>query len=419
MRRTNEFKASRQFFTVDSSCTTIIAVLASGILLSGYLEYLGIKESVNGIISSIPVMAAMAQPFGALAVERLKSEKWFVCTFALIHRLLFSLMYLIPLILPNNLRPIAVIIILISAHVIGAFMSPATTVWLMAIAPLKIRGRYFAIREKWLILTSSSAALIMGYIISYFAGKDKMITGYIILSITMFVATIIDFISLINVKETKKEYISSSFDLKDLLLPFKDKTFKKFMVVWCTWNIAIQISIPFLGIYQLTTLKLSYMYVMTLAVVVAILKIIVIKWWSKKAMKVTWEKVTQLAIVFIAVGQIMLVFTVEKNALWYTPIATLIGNIGWAAIGMSLMNFQYNCAPEKSKTIYLGVNALCGGLVGFCSAFLGAWIIEVTNILNVNFLGMIVKGQQVQMIFSGVILLCCALYIGRNFVTYE
>ena len=88
-----DYAKSRRFFTMDGVTANSIAVLVTGTILAGYLKMLGVSDALNGIISALPVLLTVTQPIGAVLSERLHRRKLFVCTLALIHRLLFAGMF--------------------------------------------------------------------------------------------------------------------------------------------------------------------------------------------------------------------------------------------------------------------------------------------------------------------------------------
>ena len=104
-------------------------------------------------------------------------------------------------------------------------------------------------------------------------------------------------------------------------------------------------------------------------------------------------------------------FLVKSDASWLFPTNAIISNIGWSVIGIAFVNIQYDFAPVKGRTMYIGVNAAVIGIIGFFGVFIGAFIMEVVAKHNLNIFGLPIRGQQILMLISGILLFTCAIYI--------
>lgn len=410
-----EYHKSRNFFIVDGITSSSIALFISGSILAGYLKMLGVSDSMNGIISALPVLLMMLQPIGAILSERLETRKKFVCTLALTHRLIFACMFFVPLLFQNvTVRIILIFIFFFLGHSIGMLMAPATNNWIISLVPRKIRGQYFSTREKYLIVISSLILLIAGYIIDTFKERNNAITAYYIISFIVFVLAFINFFALSKAAEPKNTITETGIKLRDVfLLPLKSKQFMPIVIFNIMWHVSSQIVIPYLGVFWVSDLKLSYTYLMVVAMVMSVFRTIILKPWGKFADNGSWANVVKIAVGFLGITHILFSLLVPSNAVWLFFVLSIFSNISWAVIGISILNIQFDYAPENGRTLYIGANAAIGGIAGFGAAYIGSLIMIMVSNADLEFMGAPLKGQQVLLVLSGLLMLFCATYVHK------
>lgn len=409
-----QYLDSRRAFTVDGATSMTITTLVSNAYLSGFLQSLGISTVLNGIISAIPTLLSVSQPLGAALAQNIKKRKPFVSTGAFVHRLMFALMFLVPLFIQNPGARIAVATALfISAHFISAFINPAATNWLISLIPQKVRGKYFSIRELYSLVTVSAVTILVGFLLDYFKNSGNQTGGFVSLGVIIAILTIINLLSLSKAMEPEsvEQRTQGEGLLKTAKMVFAEKTFRPILIMSIIYNLGVQISIPFQGIYVVGELKISYMMISILTFACSIQKALIIKKWGRYADKTSWANVCKKSLALIAVAHILNFFLVPTNAAWLYPINCLIASSGWAAVGMAMINVQYDYAPLKGRTMYIGICAAATGVIGFSGVFIGSFILKLIEAFRPTLFGHALRGQQILMLLSGAVLICCIAYI--------
>lgn len=412
----SHYKKSRIAFTVDGATAATIAALVANTYLSGFLQYVGVSTTMNGIISSLATLAAIGQPLGAAFAQRFKKRKLFTSTGAIIHRSLFTLMFFMPLFIDDvRIRAAVVTIMFAMAHFIGAFITPAASNWLISLTPQRIRGKYFSIREFYSLITVSAISLAAGVMLDKYDSAGSRQTGFMLLGAVVGILTIVNFIALAQVMEPESPEEST----KDVRLwpvikmVLGSKGFRPVLVMNIIYNIGVQIAVPFNGIYIIGTVKLSYTLISIVSLAASILKALIVRKWGRLADRTSWANVCKLSIGIIGCAHIFSVFITPSTGQWAYPIAAIFSNIGWAAIGIAILNIQYDYAPLKGRTMYIGVCAAGTGLLGFAGVFAGSLILSIVDKLKPTFFGSQIYGQQILMLLSGIILIICSAYISK------
>jgi hypothetical protein len=143
-------------------------------------------------------------------------------------------------------------------------------------------------------------------------------------------------------------------------------------------------------------------------------KAVIVRHWGRIADKTSWANVCRLAIGAIGVTHLLNFFLIPSTARWLYPVNSIIANLGWAAIGMALLNIQYDYAPLKGRTMYIGVCAAVTGVIGFSGVFIGSLALKAAEAMNLTLFGTALRGQQILMLLSGLTLTACIIYIKKR-----
>jgi len=418
----NHYAASRNAFIVDGATAVTIAALITGTFLSGLLEVIGASKLLNGIISALPLLASLSSPFGAFFAQHRVKQKMFVCAGAFLHRLMFTTVLFLPIMpISQPLKVFMAAILICAAHCLGGIISPSASGWLISLVPAKMRGRYFATRELISLITLAAITLSGGSMLDFFDAKGKKEIGFVAIGIIVGLLTIVNVYALLTTMEpeAEKDDTSKISLLNAFKMVLKDDGFRPFIIMNGMFNFSAQILIPYFGIYLIHDLKISYIKISVVAFATSILKAVVVKRWGSLADRTSWTYVSRLAILIIAISHIMYFFMVPGNSSWLYPGAALFSNFGWAAIGIAIFNTQYDYAPKKGRSLYIGVGLALTGILGFLGAIAGSAIMTIMKNISWKVFNSVIKPQQIMSLFSGFALLVCVVYIKNIMETKE
>jgi sugar phosphate permease len=202
-----DLKKSRIYYTTADTATQTIVQLAGGTFLAALMSYSGISDANIGIITSLVSLAALSQLFLINYFKRLKKYKFLVCATSL-QRLLFALLYFIPLLgIRTPGKAILIVLLYFIGQVCVQIGIPASQDWIASLVPSRLRGKYFSIKDSVAVFVVSSMMLISGMVLDYFK-KSNILIGFIIIGILIFLLTMINVISLSLMKEPKTSYMN-------------------------------------------------------------------------------------------------------------------------------------------------------------------------------------------------------------------
>lgn len=260
-----DYSRGRKLFIAEGCCANGVVTLTTGAFLSGYAGYLGADDSLNGIIGSIPVLLCTLQMFSSVVLENLRQKKFLIACFALIHRLLLSSVFFVPLVVEDNAgRLAAVVAIYVVAHFFGAFIGTGTGSWLLSLVPENIRGTYLGRKDAFAFAFTTVLSLLCGRILDWMRGAHQDLLGYYIIGLIVLSTAFTDFWCLSSIREPVQETHRRS--LKAAVIdPLLDREYRKVIGLYMFWNLALQVAGPFFSVYMVTGLSLDYTYITFLA----------------------------------------------------------------------------------------------------------------------------------------------------------
>lgn len=408
-----DYERGRKLFLFEGCAAVGIFSLTSGAFLAGLANQMGASDEFNGIIGAIPALAGVVQVFSSMVFEKLQRRKFLISILCLVFRFLLGFLFLIPFLIHNTeLRLMLLAAIYGIAYSLAAFITPPASSWMIDLTPEGMRGKYFAMKDSYSLAFVTVITLVMGKVLDYFTDQHSANSGYAIIGIVVILLTVFNFIILSSIREPKIKQMKSEVSLKDTIMkPIQNKLFRKIIILFVIWNVALGIGGPFFSIYMVTKLKLSYTYIMLMGVLSSLVRVFIVVYWGKLADSRSWAIVAKYSIAALAVchGAWSLVDRSSMNIL--VPILHILGGIAWAGINISLFNIQFVFSPKEGRTMYLGLNAAIGGLLGFFSTLLGSTLLKLLQNFRLN-LGLSSIGSiQILFLLSGILLALCVVYI--------
>ncbi len=410
-----EYAKSRNYFVLEGALATGIGTMAGGVIISGILKYLGATDSINGIISGFPVAAGILLIFMPLVFRNLHRVKLTVTIFAAVHRLLFSLMLAVPLIFEGSAARLYVFVgIYALAYMLGTFIGPSASNWIVSLVPAHVRGRYFGLREGVMIATMTVMSVVIGVVIDKMKATGNEAFGYFICTIVIFVFTVFNFYCLVKIKEPPQKHNKNSITLKNIIRkPFMNRRFRKVLILTALWSFSLQIGGPFFSIYFYSVLGLNYTYIMLMNVLMYVMRVFAAQYWGRLADKKSWPYVTKLSLIVLGIVHAGFLFMNENTYTIMYPLLQGLSGVGWGGVAISMFNIQFDYAPDENRPSYISLNTALASITGFGAILLASFIVSRVG-GTVTYLGsMPIHGMQYLLFASGVFILLTALYVHK------
>jgi len=165
--RRRQLRSSMRIVTAGFALAMVWMTCASGSHMKIYARMLGFTDLHFGLMSSLPYLASFAQLFAAILIERTGLRKYQFIESAVSHRMIWLLIALIPLILP--IPSTAAVVVMLALLCLSSFLAslaePAWLTWMGDLIPRRIRGRYWAVRNRIGEGVRILAVLVVGVVI--------------------------------------------------------------------------------------------------------------------------------------------------------------------------------------------------------------------------------------------------------------
>lgn len=411
----NDYEKSRLMAILEGISARIIFGFTTGAFLTGYLKFLGADDELCGQIAAIPVLASVIQFFSPLLLEKLNRRKPIVTIFNALHRVMLVLLVFVPIL------PVPVVIRLyitgglyLLSNLMVNMVNPATTTLMISLVPQKMRGRYFSIRERYLIFISSVVNVVIGGILDKFELQGKTYEGYIVMFVVTFIAMVMNLVAYIKMKEPPLPPNNHKISFNQLFTkPLKEKRFRKIIILFFLWGLSLNFSNPFFSVYMVSQLKLSYTFITVCGLLNSICYVITVSIWGRIADKKSFTYTAMVSIALLGLTHVAWFFAANGGFFTYMIVILLhvSGGVSWAGINISLYNIPYEYTPEEGRTVYLGFNAALSGLIGFISSMFASYMVGAMSNYKGAFIGLPVTQFQLIFLISGLLIVTASAYI--------
>ncbi len=363
----NSLRAS----TIDGGLAAVFSSITTGVLLNNFLLDLGAGALEIGLISSLPMLANLLQPLGALLSNRTESRHFYGLKTFLPARLLWLLLLLVIIFKPDNsfLLVYLTIALVFFSNIMGALGSASWMSWLAALVPAQLRGRYYSVRH----LVSNLAGLVCLPLASLVVSKwgDNAIAGYgMILSIGI-VAGILSlgcqqFMIDLNPQADKSE--DASF-LKDLKATLGNRNLRFFLIYCAFWGFAVHLSAPFFNLYMLDQLNIDITWVTLFNTLYMGANMLMLLVWGRLSDRFGNRHLLIFTGIAISAAPLFWLLTMaeslQSHLFLYLAIFHLVWGGTWGAIDLGNNNIQIGIAPLEHRATFF---AIAAAVMGVCSA---------------------------------------------------
>ena len=379
-------RTSLRASSIDGSLSTVFSNITGGVLLSSFLIDLGASPFEIGMVASLPMLANLLQPLGALLSNRSYSRHDYGIWTFLPSRLLW-LILLIGIILRGTNTDFSkelvylTLTLIITSNILAAMGSASWMSWLAALVPKKLRGRYYSVRSIVSNITGLLCLPIASFIISNWQGGS--ITGYaLVLSVGILagVASLTCQHFMIDVNpqkyrtatqgEHQAEHDQTNL-FNNLIAPFQDRNLIIFLIYVALWGFAVNLSTPFFNLYMLENLNVDITWVTLFNSLSSGANMLMLLVWGRLSDRLGNRPLLIFVGIAIAITPLFWLLTgisqVQEQLWLYLIIFHLFLGGTWAAIDLGSNNIQIEIAPREHHATFFaiaGISSALGATVG-------------------------------------------------------
>ena len=176
----DEYKTSRILYIIEAALEYFVAIAVGSVYLAKITGYIGIPDSVTGILTSFVSLGCGFQVIALFLAHKKPVKRW-VTVFHIISQLLFSLMYFVPVLpISKTWQTVLLICALLLAQVLHNAINSPKINWYMSLVDEKHRGRFTANKEIISLLGGMVFSFALGQVMDAFSENGKLSVGFIV-----------------------------------------------------------------------------------------------------------------------------------------------------------------------------------------------------------------------------------------------
>ena len=395
MKEKDVYKTSRLLYIIEAALEYFVAIAVAGVYLAKLTSYIGIPDSVTGILSSFVSLGCGFQIIAVFLAHKKPVKRW-VTALHLISQTLFALLYLVPVFpLTKQFKTVAFIILLLSAQIIHNIVNAPKIHWYMSLVDDQKRGRFTANKEIVSLLGGMVFSYLMGATMDYYQERDDMRTAFIIGGITIFVLMLLHTCTLVFSEEKPAEKTEKTSIRAEIKSFIKDKTLFKIVLISVLWNIAHYVTTPFMGTYQNNELGFSLTLAATITMVGSFVRVLCSKPLGRFADKHSFTKMLIICYVIEACAFAVNMFTTPTNGKILYTVYHLLYVAGMAGINSAVINLIYDYVDEERRTGALAIKQSFAGIAGFLTTLVVSPLVSYIQGNGNQLFGISIYAQQV------------------------
>lgn len=428
-----DYQKSRHCYIAGDAAAQTMVQLAGGTFLAGLLTHAGVSESNIGVFTSLASFAALFQLLMIGYLRNLKKCKPFICA-SVFMKLLFSVMYVIPLMpLSGDVKVAAIIVCYFAAQVFLQIGTPVINDWLASLVPLKIRGTYLAVKDSVAVFFVASLMLGAGIMTDYFKEHDPLM-GFLIMGIVLFVLVSVNVVSFSLMKEPRFSYLNAEGKelhgnlarkareeekahfghadrtLVELKAAFASRRFRKAFLLNCMYITSFYIASPFNAGYQIRELALPYTFIMLVGFLCNLYRVAITPAIGRLADRVGMALVLKYTLLCLGLSFLVMAFTVPGNARWMFVISSVCSASGWTFIGSGLLGVQLEFVDHTKRILQLSLISSVSGAYGFLISMIGGQIMNILTEYPVSLFGRVLFPQQILNMIGFMMIVVTVIY---------
>ena len=403
---------SRSTILLSNCLSAIISNLSGGYFLTGLLLIMKADNNFIGMLSIVTLTCGFAQLISPLILERIQKRKTLLISGRLIfHILNVGVLSIIPFIpFENSAKLNLFLLITILAYIVNALTMPGTAIWHIKNVPNSKQANMFSLINIVNAVITYIIMVLASRLVDVFKSGGSELAGITIIRVLSLILAAGEIFLFTKIKEHTNENTGESVNIRNILIrPWKEHSYLKTTAIVFIWTFANNIPGPYLSIYLLKDVKLSYTFINTANLLYIPILLIMTPLWASAINRMGKIKTLYLSMLFYLIGVAAFPFITAKTSFIF-PIALVASFIFSPAINIIFALLPYSNMPKTDQTNYISFYQTMVNAAAILGIFVGRQFIKITDGVNINFLGMQMQNKQYLIFLQVIGILFCIIY---------
>lgn len=381
---------------------------ASGSITSTFITPLALAlKATNAEIGLLSAMQNLAHTVAQVPGAKLtgyypRKSIW------MLSQVMSKIVFIIPVIflpfLPLD-NAVAVLIVLMAlAAFFSGLRSPAWSSLMGDLVPLKIRGKYFGLRNMITGIAGIAATIAAGFLVGVY--------GF---SFIFALAVVFSVISIFFFVRMHEPHFKRVFHYRHEFNPNPASwrtslTVNRALVIFTAYlffmNFAVEIASPFYTVYMLKDLDIGYLSFAIITTIGAVIRIFAFKYWGRISDRFGTRKILVVAGVFACFTPFFWMFV--SNAYEIAALKVFDGFI-WAGMDLVVFNYLLDITPANKRPQYVANHNFFAGFGVIIGALVGGFLAQSLEFASFGWL----HGLQILFLLSFILRLSTLLILPK------
>ena len=392
----------------------LVSIAVGTVYLAKITDYLGISDEITAVLSAF---VSLGCGFQVLSVfYRIDGNiKKFITAGYVINQLLFTFLYIVPLIPTGSvLKSVLLISALFSAQIVLNIVSSPRTFVFMSFVDDEARGKFTAFKEIISLAFGIAFSLLIGRINDKFAAMGNERGAFLTSAVIMAVITVLHTLTLVLIKKPQSVIPDESEPRIKFGELIKDKAMWKVIAVTSLWAAANYATLSFSGTYMNNELNFSLTFSSAIIVAGSIFRMIFSFPLGKLADKKGFAYMTTVALIIAISGYGAGAFSTPANGKILYPVFYALYSVAMAGINSATMNLIFDYVSIRHRAGALALNQSVSGLCGFLTTILLTPVMRAIKARGNLLFGLTVYSQQLFAVVSATISVFAMLFINLS-----
>ncbi|MFH1699463.1 MAG: MFS transporter [Candidatus Zixiibacteriota bacterium] len=358
----------------EGAYSNIFIILTGGAFLTGMALFLGANDFEIGVLAAAPFLMQSAQLISPFLFKDIDASRKNIVLTLGISRLLW--LAVVPLMFLTGLWRLPILIgIVVLSGLLTMVTAPA---WLSIMADLvsqKMRGRFFSRRNAYVAATTVVATVLASLILDWSRSRNLEAFGFTIIVFFAVIGALLAWRAMKNIPANSSLREKSVAPMPYFLAPLRDQRFRKVLIVFAVWNMAVGLSAAFFAPHMLINLKMSFFQIGLYSCAAALIAVASSSLWGRYIDR--FGSKTILNICAFGISLIPLIWLLpHENSIWILIPEVAYSRLLWAGFNVAAFTLPLDKSPRIDRTVYLSVFAAITGLAFFAASILAGLAAE-------------------------------------------
>ena len=352
-------------------------------------EHLSAGPALIGLSAALFTLGPCLSFIGAPLFNAVKRRKPLWVWMTVLGRAVYLPLFLAPLLASRTEWRPYLLAMVIGIGAVAMAVNGITSVgwwsWMAALIPDTMRGRFFGVRNRTLLIVAALVPLAAGAILDWLPPLAVMTWLFLVATILAIVDPLLFRWVPEPARQEQVERISIMQSLRMYVAPMRDRGFRTFV-----WAVGLRVfagslPAPFLVLYlrsetvngQTVGCGASYFMITLAGAIGTAAGVLSSGWWGRLADKIGHRPVFLVGC-FGYLVQLAYGLLGPGNYVWLLPLLNAFGMLFGVGAGVAMSNLMIGIAPEKGREYYVAtftvITSVVTALAPWVGGLIGHWM---------------------------------------------